>query len=106
LTLKVEHCTHEDFLDILSTLEEFWGDAAERARRVHHPMFVHEFADTAWSFATINRSSRTSSASGLRPSRPATSTWSPSGGHIRIEDSDGDSTSGSRSWPENAAVPS
>jgi GNAT superfamily N-acetyltransferase len=48
LTLKVEHCTHEDFLDILSTLEEFWGDAAERARRVHHPMFVHEFADTAW----------------------------------------------------------
>jgi GNAT superfamily N-acetyltransferase len=46
--VRVEPCTHQDFLDILSALEDFWGDASERARRVHHPMFVHEFGDTAW----------------------------------------------------------
>jgi GNAT superfamily N-acetyltransferase len=46
--VELETCTHEYFLDILSALEEFWGDAAERVRRVHHPMFVHEFGDTAW----------------------------------------------------------
>jgi GNAT superfamily N-acetyltransferase len=46
--VDLERCTDEDFLNILSALEEFWGDAAERARRVHPPMFVHEFGDTAW----------------------------------------------------------
>jgi GNAT superfamily N-acetyltransferase len=45
---RVERCTPEDFLDILSALGEFWGDAAERARPVHHPMLVREFGDTAW----------------------------------------------------------
>jgi len=44
--LSVERCTHEDFLEILTELEEFWG--TDRARAVHHPMFVHEFGDTAW----------------------------------------------------------
>ena len=48
MSVRVERCTHRDFLDILSDLEDFWGSAAERARRVHHPMFVHEFGDTAW----------------------------------------------------------
>jgi hypothetical protein len=46
--IKLDLCTHQDFLDILSDLEDFWGSASERARRVHHPMFVHEFGDTAW----------------------------------------------------------
>jgi GNAT superfamily N-acetyltransferase len=45
---EIERCSTEDFLQILDQLEDFWGDAAERARRVHHPMFVREFGDTAW----------------------------------------------------------
>jgi GNAT superfamily N-acetyltransferase len=45
---RVERCTPNDFLAILTDLEDFWGDAADRARRVHHPIFVHEFGDTAW----------------------------------------------------------
>jgi hypothetical protein len=28
---RVERCTPEDFINILSALGEFWGDAAERA---------------------------------------------------------------------------
>jgi GNAT superfamily N-acetyltransferase len=46
--MELDLCTHQDFLDILADLEDFWGSASERARRVHHPMFVHEFGDTAW----------------------------------------------------------
>ncbi len=45
---RIDRCTQNDFLDILTALEDFWGDAADRARRVHHPMFVHEFGDMAW----------------------------------------------------------
>jgi GNAT superfamily N-acetyltransferase len=44
--VELEHCTRDDFLTILVDLEDFWG--TDRARAVHHPMFVHEFADTAW----------------------------------------------------------
>lgn len=44
--MELDHCTHEDFLEILTDLEDFWG--TDRARAVHHPMFVHEFGDTAW----------------------------------------------------------
>lgn len=44
--MQMERCTHEDFLQILADLEDFWG--TDRARAVHHPMFVHEFGDTAW----------------------------------------------------------
>jgi hypothetical protein len=46
--LRIERCTQQDFLAILSSLEDFWGEAAGRVRGVHHPMFVHEFGDTAW----------------------------------------------------------
>lgn len=45
---EVDRCTHQDYLAILTDLDQFWADAAERVRRVHHPMFVHEFGDTAW----------------------------------------------------------
>jgi GNAT superfamily N-acetyltransferase len=45
-TMKIERCAHADFLQILDDLEDFWG--TDRARAVHHPMFVHEFGDTAW----------------------------------------------------------
>jgi len=44
--VELDRCTHQDFLDILTDLEDFWG--SDRARPVHHPMFVHEFGDTAW----------------------------------------------------------
>jgi GNAT superfamily N-acetyltransferase len=44
--VEIDRCTHQDFLDILTDLEDFWG--SDRARAVHHPMFVHEFGDTAW----------------------------------------------------------
>lgn len=44
--MELDHCTHQDFLEILTDLEDFWG--TDRARAVHHPMFVHEFGDTAW----------------------------------------------------------
>ncbi len=44
--MEIDRCTHQDFLDILTDLEDFWG--SDRARGVHHPMFVHEFGDTAW----------------------------------------------------------
>jgi GNAT superfamily N-acetyltransferase len=46
--VELDGCTHEDYLEILTELEAFWGTAAERVRRIHHPMFVHEFGDTAW----------------------------------------------------------
>lgn len=44
--MEIDRCTHQDFLDILTDLEDFWG--SDRARAVHHPMFLHEFGDTAW----------------------------------------------------------
>jgi GNAT superfamily N-acetyltransferase len=44
--MEIARCTHRDFLEILTDLEDFWG--TDRAGAVHHPMFVHEFADTAW----------------------------------------------------------
>ncbi len=44
--MELDRCTHEDFLEILTDLEDFWE--SDRARAVHHPMFVHEFGDTAW----------------------------------------------------------
>jgi len=44
--MDIEPCTHEDFLTIVRDLEDFWG--TDRARAVHHPMWVHEFGDTAW----------------------------------------------------------
>lgn len=44
--MELERCTRDDFLSILVDLQDFWG--TDRARAVHHPMFVHEFGDTAW----------------------------------------------------------
>jgi GNAT superfamily N-acetyltransferase len=46
--VELEGCTSRDYLEILTDLEAFWGIAAERVRHIHHPMFVHEFGDTAW----------------------------------------------------------
>jgi GNAT superfamily N-acetyltransferase len=45
---SLERCSHADFLAIQADLEDFWGEATERVRRLHHLLFVHEFGDTAW----------------------------------------------------------
>lgn len=44
--MRLDRCTHQDYLQILMDLEDFWG--TDRARSVHHPMFIYEFGDTAW----------------------------------------------------------
>ena len=41
----LERISHEDFLAIVDDLPAFWG--SDRTRSYHHPMFVHEFGDTA-----------------------------------------------------------
>jgi GNAT superfamily N-acetyltransferase len=40
-----ERATTADYNAIINTLGEYWGERDMRAR--HHPMFVHEFGDTA-----------------------------------------------------------
>jgi N-acetylglutamate synthase-like GNAT family acetyltransferase len=43
---QILSCSHEDFLQIISEIEDFWG--SDRTRAYHHPMFVNEFGDTAF----------------------------------------------------------
>jgi GNAT superfamily N-acetyltransferase len=40
-----ERATTADYNAIINTLAEYWGERDMRAR--HHPMFIHEFGDTA-----------------------------------------------------------
>ena len=40
-----ERATTADYNAIVNALAEYWGERDMRAR--HHPMFVHEFGDTA-----------------------------------------------------------
>ena len=42
----ITHCTRADFDQIVTHIDEFWGD--DRALPLHHPMFFYEFGDTAW----------------------------------------------------------
>lgn len=42
---QISVCSHEDFLQIVSEIEGFWG--SNRTLSYHHPMFIHEFGDTA-----------------------------------------------------------
>lgn len=42
----IERCSPADFNEIVTHLPEFWG--SDRARAVHHPMFVHEFGNCAF----------------------------------------------------------
>jgi ribosomal protein S18 acetylase RimI-like enzyme len=44
--MELRPCTAEDFSCIVANLDQFWG--SERTRALHHPMFVHEFRETAW----------------------------------------------------------
>jgi GNAT superfamily N-acetyltransferase len=40
-----ERATTADYNAIINTLGEYWGERDMRAR--HHPMFIHEFGETA-----------------------------------------------------------
>jgi GNAT superfamily N-acetyltransferase len=44
--MKIEGLSPPDFLRIIDEIENYWGD--DRTRALHHPMFVHEFRDTAY----------------------------------------------------------
>lgn len=44
--MKIETLAQSDYEQILAGLENYWGD--DRTRHLHHPMFVHEFRDTAY----------------------------------------------------------
>ena len=44
--MTVDKCTQSDFHEILTDLSDFWG--SDRTLSVHHPMFIHEFGDTAF----------------------------------------------------------
>lgn len=54
---RIERCTHQDYLDILTELED-WG--SDRTRSVHHQKFVHEYGDTAWVARGARRANRRS----------------------------------------------
>jgi hypothetical protein len=43
--LLPERATSADYNAIVDTLDEYWGERDMRAR--HHPMFIHEFGETA-----------------------------------------------------------
>jgi GNAT superfamily N-acetyltransferase len=44
--LAIEPCTKRDFDQILVDLVDFWG--SDRARAVHHPIFLYELNEAAW----------------------------------------------------------
>lgn len=44
--MQPQRCTSADFAEILHDLTDFWG--SDRTRALHHPMFLHEFGDSAW----------------------------------------------------------
>ena len=52
-TGQICNCTHEDFLQIVSEIEDFWG--SDRTLAYHHPMFIHEFGDTAFVIRQNNK---------------------------------------------------
>jgi ribosomal protein S18 acetylase RimI-like enzyme len=45
--MQPQSATLQDYAEIMSSLPVFWGERDVRA--LHHPMFVHEFRDTALS---------------------------------------------------------
>ena len=45
-TEPILNCGQNDFLQILSEIEDFWG--SDRKLFYHHPMFVNEFANTSF----------------------------------------------------------
>jgi GNAT superfamily N-acetyltransferase len=48
--MQIEHATHDDFLEILHDLPDFWSSSGAPTRTLpyHYPFLVHEFGDTAF----------------------------------------------------------
>jgi len=48
--MDFERATHDDYLQIIRDLPEFWASSGPgwRTLEVHHPYLVHEFGDTAF----------------------------------------------------------
>ena len=44
--MKIEQMTAAVYEQIVDELPDYWGD--DRTRGLHHPMFVHEFRETAF----------------------------------------------------------
>jgi GNAT superfamily N-acetyltransferase len=44
--MNIQQCTQTDFEQILTNIIEFWG--SDRTLTLHHPMYVHEFGNTAF----------------------------------------------------------
>jgi len=44
--MKIERCTKSDYDQILADISDFWG--SDRTLHIHHPMFIHEFGDSAY----------------------------------------------------------
>ena len=44
--MEIEKCTVSDYNQILENIVDFWG--SDRTLSVHHPMFIHEFGNTAF----------------------------------------------------------
>jgi hypothetical protein len=50
---QIFNCSHEDFLQIVSEIEDFWG--SNRTLAYHHPIFINEFGDTAFVIRQNNK---------------------------------------------------
>jgi GNAT superfamily N-acetyltransferase len=46
----IEHATHDDYLEILDDLDDFWASSGppQRTRPYHYPFLIHQFGDTAF----------------------------------------------------------
>lgn len=44
--MEISYCTKADFDQILTDIVDFWG--SDRTIGIHHPMFIHEFGNTAF----------------------------------------------------------
>lgn len=44
--MNIENATVADFNQILTNIADFWG--SDRTLGTHHPMFIHEFGNTAY----------------------------------------------------------
>ena len=43
---EISRCTQQDYNQILGELQDFWD--GRETRPLHHPMFIHEFGDSAF----------------------------------------------------------
>ena len=44
--MRISRCTKSDYNQIISHIEEFWGN--NRTLALHHPIFINEFGNTAF----------------------------------------------------------